>query len=87
MFRHFLFLTVILSCTACHTHTRSRSLQDVFYIISSAGSNRHGRDLTWEFVKDQWELLCDRYLEGAFLLGRIVSMAIDNFSSQVCLCV
>ena len=39
-----------------------------------AAANRSGRDLTWEFVKDNWAEFDRRYGKGGFQIMRLVSI-------------
>ena len=50
-----------------------RSHNTVSVVMSVAG-NRLGRDLAWEFVKDNWAEFDRRYGDGEFILGRLVSI-------------
>ena len=50
-----------------------RSQNTVSMVMSVAG-NRLGRDLAWEFVKDNWAEFDRRYGEGEFILSRLVSI-------------
>jgi puromycin-sensitive aminopeptidase len=40
----------------------------------SVAGNRLGRDLAWEFVKENWVEFDRRYGEGEFILSRLVSI-------------
>lgn len=47
---------------------------DFWSLLYSAGrASPHSRQLVWEFMKEKWEWLKDRY-QGSFLLGRIVEV-------------
>ncbi|XP_037076825.1 puromycin-sensitive aminopeptidase-like [Pollicipes pollicipes] len=35
--------------------------QESVFVMISVSSNRIGRDLTWDFYKQNWQILCDRY--------------------------
>ena len=50
-----------------------RSHNTVSMVMSVAG-NRLGRDLAWEFVKDNWTEFDRRYGDGEFILSRLVSI-------------
>ena len=50
-------------------------------IVARAASNRHGRDLTWEFVKANWEEFDRRYSKGGFGLMELVSIT-ARFATQ-----
>ncbi|XP_077968024.1 puromycin-sensitive aminopeptidase-like [Styela clava] len=58
-----------------------RSNDKVFMIGSAAISNPIGRDITWEFVKKNWEKLHDMF-KGSFLINRLVQMTTENYSSE-----
>ena len=48
--------------------------QDTILVVTSVAANRHGRDLAWEFVKDNWEELDRRYGRGGFAIMRLVAI-------------
>ena len=50
-----------------------RSQDSVLVIVSLAG-NRHGKDLAWEFIKENWEELDRRYGRGGFAIMRLVGV-------------
>jgi puromycin-sensitive aminopeptidase len=54
--------------------------QDTPLVIVQAANNTEGRDLTWEFVKENWHELDRRYGQGGFAIMRIVGIA-AGFSS------
>ena len=59
---------------------------DIWSILCSAAyASPQSRDMVWEFVKDNWTVLKERY-QGTFLLGRIVDVSstyyMDAFSSN-----
>ena len=53
-------------------HVRS---QDTIRAVVFVASNRHGRDLAWRFLKDNWDEFDRRYGEGGFALMRLVSIS------------
>ena len=53
-------------------HVRS---QDTIRVLVSVASNRRGRDLAWEFMKDNWAELDRRYGEGGFAIMRLASIS------------
>ena len=53
-------------------HVRS---QDTIRAVVFVASNRHGRDLAWQFLKDNWDEFDRRYGEGGFALMRLVSIS------------
>jgi len=52
--------------------------QDSVHIIGSIASRRPGRDLSWQFFKDKFPLLSERYQSG-FLLSRLVKSCCEDF--------
>lgn len=42
---------------------------------------RVGRNLAWQFFKDNWKELINRY-QGGFLLARLVKFTTENFASE-----
>lgn len=44
-------------------------------------NNTLGRDLAWQFFKDNWAELMNRY-QGGFLLARLVKFITENFASE-----
>lgn len=40
-----------------------------------------GRELAWQFFKDNFKTLIDRYM-GGFLLTRLVKYSTENFASE-----
>ncbi len=47
--------------------------QDAPFIITATWQNSEGRDLTWNFIKKNWQILLKKYGEGGHFLGRILS--------------
>jgi len=55
--------------------------QDMFYLIHACTSTVAGKELTWKFIKDKWEVLNSKLAGGNFLLGRIVAYATQSFNT------
>ncbi|XP_063226837.1 puromycin-sensitive aminopeptidase isoform X2 [Bacillus rossius redtenbacheri] len=55
--------------------------QDTVFVIISVAMSKLGRRLAWEFVKEHWEELMNRY-QGGFLLARLVKYSTENFASE-----
>ncbi|MCH8351430.1 MAG: M1 family metallopeptidase [Chloroflexi bacterium] len=55
--------------------------QDTISVVSGVAANLDGRDLAWEFVKDQWPEFDRRYGGGGFGLMRLVSIC-SHFTTQ-----
>jgi puromycin-sensitive aminopeptidase len=47
--------------------------QDAPHLLASLWQNPFGRDLTWQFVKNNWEILLKKYGEGGHFLSRLLS--------------
>jgi puromycin-sensitive aminopeptidase len=54
--------------------------QDTITLVSAVAANTLGRDLAWQFVKDNWAEFDRRYGGGGFGLMRLVSVC-GNFAS------
>ncbi|XP_055608301.1 puromycin-sensitive aminopeptidase [Uranotaenia lowii] len=55
--------------------------QDAVFVIVSVAMNPKGRDMTWNYFKDNWKVLLDRY-EGGFLLSRLIKYLTENFATE-----
>ncbi|XP_014604170.1 PREDICTED: puromycin-sensitive aminopeptidase isoform X1 [Polistes canadensis] len=53
----------------------------VFGFMSVTMSQYKGRVIAWEFFKEHWKTLLDRY-EGGFLLARLIKVTTENFVSE-----
>ena len=49
--------------------------QDTIRVMVSVASNRQGRELAWQFLKDNWAEFDRRYGEGGFAIMRLVSIS------------
>ena len=50
-------------------------VHDTIMVVVSVGKTRNGRDLAWEFLKENWPEFDRRYGEGGFGLMQLVSIA------------
>jgi puromycin-sensitive aminopeptidase len=55
--------------------------QDTMIVVVQAAGNKNGRDLTWQFVKDNWVEFDRRYGKGGFAIMRIVGLT-GGFTSM-----
>ena len=55
--------------------------QDSVHLIGSVARNRAGRDLAWQFFKDNFAMLKSRY-ESGFLLSHLVKSCSEKFVSD-----
>ncbi|MSQ11776.1 MAG: M1 family peptidase [Dehalococcoidia bacterium] len=47
--------------------------QDTPIVMSAASTTKHGRDLTWQFLKENWAEFDRRYGDGGFAIMRVVA--------------
>jgi len=71
----------LLSKTLEFSLSSSVRSQDSVHMIGSVAQNRLGRDLAWQFYKDNFDLLKDRYQAG-FLLSHLVKSCTENFNCE-----
>ena len=50
-------------------------IQDTVLVVVSLAVNQHGRDLAWEFIKENWGEFDRRYGKGGFAITRLVGAA------------
>ncbi|CAG2189323.1 NPEPPS [Mytilus edulis] len=55
--------------------------QDTVFVIGGVTGSVKGREMAWQFLKDNWTKLHDRY-EGGFLLSRLVKVTTENFVTE-----
>ncbi|MBM3943645.1 MAG: hypothetical protein FJ316_12185 [SAR202 cluster bacterium] len=53
--------------------------QDSIAVVTSVAANPKGRELAWQFLKDQWPEFDRRYGKGGFGLMRLVGLC-GNFA-------
>ncbi|XP_057304719.1 puromycin-sensitive aminopeptidase-like [Hydractinia symbiolongicarpus] len=54
--------------------------QDTVFAMAGCTGSYLGRKMTWQFTKDNWEVLYKRY-DGGFLLSRLVMLSTENFAT------
>ncbi|CAG4947451.1 unnamed protein product [Parnassius apollo] len=55
--------------------------QDTVFVIVYVAVSKNGRDPAWQFFKDHWQELMDRY-QGGFLLAHLAKSTTENFTSE-----
>ncbi len=50
-----------------------------FNVIASISSSKFGRELAWDFFKENWKLVIDRF-DGPFLFVLVVEPLTKNFA-------
>jgi puromycin-sensitive aminopeptidase len=63
----------LLARTLTYALSSNVRTQDAPFIIGQVWQNSFGRDLTWQFVKHNWEKIMKTYGEGGHFLGRILA--------------
>uniref|UniRef100_A0A2M4BBP3 glutamyl aminopeptidase n=1 Tax=Anopheles marajoara TaxID=58244 RepID=A0A2M4BBP3_9DIPT len=56
--------------------------QDQLSCIQSIAANRHGEQVAWEHVRENWERLVDRFTIGERNLGRMIPSITGRFTTQ-----
>ncbi|XP_055910052.1 puromycin-sensitive aminopeptidase [Eupeodes corollae] len=55
--------------------------QDAVFVVVAVAMNPKGRDMTWEYFKENYPKLLEQY-QGGFLLVRLIKYLIENFASE-----
>ncbi|MQG31981.1 MAG: M1 family metallopeptidase [SAR202 cluster bacterium] len=71
----------LLNSTLADSLSAKVRSQDCVTLVAGVAANPKGRDLAWEFVKDNWAEFDRRYGGGGFGLMRLVSIC-SHFNSQ-----
>ena len=71
----------LLNSTLADSLSAKVRSQDSITLVAGVAANPKGRDLAWEFVKDNWAEFARRYGGGGFGLMRLVSIC-SHFNSQ-----
>ncbi|GAB1610661.1 puromycin-sensitive aminopeptidase-like [Argonauta hians] len=56
--------------------------QDTVFVIAGVTGSVLGREMAWQFVKDNWQFFYQRYQGGA-LIARLLKFTTENFASEV----
>ncbi|RIB04123.1 peptidase family M1-domain-containing protein [Gigaspora rosea] len=56
--------------------------QDIIYSLQGLQFNRKSRRALWNFVKENWEIIYNRYSKSLSLLGLSIKYSTDSFSSE-----
>lgn len=54
--------------------------QDTVFVIISVALTHVGRELAWQFFKDNWSKIVERF--SGYLLTRLVKYLTENFASE-----
>lgn len=55
---------------------------DILYVYRSLGKNRIGRQIAWEFLRENFERISKRFEAGNYMFAMIISACTINFSSH-----
>ena len=47
-------------------------VQDAPYLIAATWNNKSGQDTTWQFLKDNWGMMLQKYGEGGLMLSKMM---------------
>lgn len=56
-------------------------LQDTIFVVAAVAANNRGRNIAWDFLKEQWDEFDRRYGSGGFGLMRLVAIT-NSFTSN-----
>ncbi|CAH1158836.1 unnamed protein product [Phyllotreta striolata] len=54
--------------------------QDTVFVIASVGLSSSGREVAWQYFKDNWAVIKERY--SGYLLTRLVKYLTENFTTE-----
>lgn len=57
--------------------------QDYFSLMSSISGNRNGESLVWDYVRDNWQVLADRFGLNERNLGRMIPSITSRFATKL----
>ncbi|KAG0321007.1 Aminopeptidase 2 mitochondrial [Linnemannia gamsii] len=56
--------------------------QDITYVLAGLSRNPTSRHALWDFIKENWVMLTERYVGSMALLGNIVKAGVGRFTSE-----
>lgn len=56
--------------------------QDYFTVLQNIASNKNGEQLVWNFVRENWTYLVDRFTLNDRYLGRMVKSITSKFATE-----
>eukprot|EP00123_Amoebidium_parasiticum_P001055 comp12046_c0_seq1/m.6750 comp12046_c0_seq1/g.6750 ORF comp12046_c0_seq1/g.6750 comp12046_c0_seq1/m.6750 type:complete len:862 (-) comp12046_c0_seq1:775-3360(-) len=56
--------------------------QDVSMVLLSCAQNPKGRDATWEYFMEHYQVFYDKFASGNLLMARIISYAADSLATE-----
>lgn len=57
--------------------------QDFFTVLNYMSGNRVGEPIVWDFVRNQWDYLVERFTLNNRLMGRMISYITENFATPL----
>lgn len=64
------------------TETQIIKGQDYFTLLQSIAANRYGEDLVWNYVRENWDKLVDRFTLNERTLGRMIPSITARFTTK-----
>lgn len=65
------------------TETNIIKGQDYFTVLQSIAANRYGEDLVWNYVRENWDKLVDRFTLNERTLGRMIPSITARFTTKI----
>ena len=62
--RLFIIVTIAIYRYLHYSFTDAVRSQDTLYVLRSVSSNIYGRSITWNFLRNNWRTLKDRYMHS-----------------------
>lgn len=56
--------------------------QDYFTVLQNIAANKLGEQLVWDFVRENWTYLVDRFTLNDRYLGRMIKLITSRFASE-----
>eukprot|EP00850_Spirogloea_muscicola_P007713 SM000039S14543 [mRNA] locus=s39:838687:844494:+ [translate_table: standard] len=56
--------------------------QDILYVFASLAGNKYGRDIQWEYVKEHWGVLYERFHSAHGLIQHVACLPFRGFLSE-----
>ena len=56
--------------------------QDTIFVMAGVASNPRGQVAAWTFLRERWSEFQQRYGKGGFLIARLISSTLQNFTTE-----
>lgn len=64
------------------TETQIIKGQDYFTVLQNIAANRYGEDLVWNYVRENWDKLVERFTLNERTLGRMIPSITARFTTK-----